>query len=226
MQPCAAPLVCTASDMPGVSLCMQPCDVDADGGMGERLCSDGAACLEVSGMHVCYIGGHTAYATHCTSPLACESGTLCSPDLELCEQACTFGSDWPCAASESCAAVGGGLCRRRLAAPCSDVHACAPGLVCAPSDRLDDALCMQPCPSDGARSCVDGSVCLDVEGARLCYLGGHTSIGGGCTTSLSCEPGAVCSSDRALCERACTVGIGGTCTGSETCVDVDGGVCR
>ncbi len=134
VQPCAMTLVCAESDRAGVLLCMSPCGTTADVGTPERLCAEGAACLAIEGASVCYVGGHTPYATACTGPLACEPGTVCSPDLALCEQACTVGNDAPCASTEVCVDVGGGLCRRRLGSACTDVHPCAPSLACSATD--------------------------------------------------------------------------------------------
>jgi hypothetical protein len=110
-QPCAMPLVCVVSDDPAVNRCMRLCDVFPDGG-NARLCSDGSACIAMDGMRVCYVGGHTPYGTACMGALACEPGTICSPDLMMCEQVCTAGeAHSPCAETETCVDVAGGLCR-------------------------------------------------------------------------------------------------------------------
>lgn len=92
-------------------LCMRLCDYDAGDGVEQRLCSDGAACLTIEGMRVCYLGGTHAIHTACETDTQCEPGTVCAPDTLVCTQACTVGTDTPCASNEVCSAVGGGLCR-------------------------------------------------------------------------------------------------------------------
>jgi hypothetical protein len=92
-------------------LCMRLCDHDAGDGIEQHLCSDGASCLAIEGMRVCYLGGTHAIHAACVNDSQCEPGTLCAPDTLVCTQACTVGNDAPCADNEVCNALGGGLCR-------------------------------------------------------------------------------------------------------------------
>jgi hypothetical protein len=209
---------------------MRLCDVEPDG-TSARLCSDGSACVELDGQRVCYVGGHTPHTAECVGDRACEPGTQCSPDLGLCEQVCTIGElHSPCRTSEVCTSVGGGLCRGGVWSLCSDARPCIDTLVCGGTDRDDAFVCMNLCPrgSGGAvpRLCEDTSACLDVDGASLCYLGGHTGRGGACTTSRECEPGALCAPDTSVCQRACALGDATPCAEGEVCADVAGGLCR
>lgn len=117
---CLAGLVCLPTSVPGedggatdrsVHLCMRLCDHDAGDGVEQHLCSDGAACLSIEGMRVCYLGGNHAIHSACVDDTQCEPGTVCSPDTQLCTQACTVGNDLPCESNETCVALAGGLCR-------------------------------------------------------------------------------------------------------------------
>lgn len=107
--PCAMSLVCAETDSASLRVCMRPCEIGPDGGRAS-LCSDGSACVGADGARVCYVGGHTPFGATCTSPLACEPGTVCS-DLGVCEQACTAPEAAPCVLGEICVDVSGGVCR-------------------------------------------------------------------------------------------------------------------
>ncbi len=120
---CQAGLVCVTTSAPGqdgggadrgVRLCMRLCDYDAGDGVEQRLCSDGAVCLPIEGMRVCYLGGNHPIHSACADDTQCEPGTACAPDTHLCTQACTVGTDTPCASNETCDLVGGGLCRASM----------------------------------------------------------------------------------------------------------------
>lgn len=112
-------LVCLSTNVPGrdggadrdMRLCMRQCDYDAGDGVEQRLCRDGAACLLIEGMHVCYLGGAHPIGTACADDTQCEPGTVCAPDSLRCAQACTLGNDAPCAGLETCDPIGGGICR-------------------------------------------------------------------------------------------------------------------
>lgn len=117
---CQMGLVCLPTNVPGHDggatsreqrLCMRLCDYDAGDGVEQHLCRDGAACLTIEGMRVCYLGGMHALGTACADDTQCEPGTVCAPDTLLCTQACTVGTDAPCASNEVCSSVGGGICR-------------------------------------------------------------------------------------------------------------------
>jgi hypothetical protein len=110
---CQGSLVCvsTSTTDAGTSTCMRRCDHDAGNGIAQRLCSDGTTCLPIGGSNVCYAGGSHAIHTACTSDLDCEGGTACAPDTMMCTQACTVGTNTPCATNEACMAIGGGVCR-------------------------------------------------------------------------------------------------------------------
>ena len=110
---------------------------------------------------------------------------------------------------------------------CNDNAGCAAGLVCTRTDQIGRQVCMRPCDPEGGippRLCSDGAACLTVEGALVCYLGGHRAYGHACSSDEQCEPGTVCSSDRLVCEQACTVGDDRPCRAGQTCVAP--GLCR
>ena len=115
---CQGGLVCVSTSPPGtdggpgdVRLCMRLCDHDGGDGVAQHLCSDGTACLALDGMSVCYLGGSHPIRGGCASDTECEPGTVCAPDTMLCAQACTVGTNRPCAMGETCVATGGGICR-------------------------------------------------------------------------------------------------------------------
>jgi hypothetical protein len=111
---CHAGLVCLASsgaDAATGGVCTRLCDHDAGDGVDQHLCSDGTVCASVSGARVCYGGGNHAIHTACTSDADCEAGTVCATDTMTCEQACTVGTNAPCAMGETCQPIVNGICR-------------------------------------------------------------------------------------------------------------------
>jgi hypothetical protein len=118
---CQSGLVCVSTNVAradgggdGARLCMRLCDYDAGNGMDQHLCSDGAACITIEGMRVCYLGGTHPIDTGCADDSQCEPGTVCASDTATCEQACTVGDDRPCGHTQSCVDVSGGVCRATM----------------------------------------------------------------------------------------------------------------
>jgi hypothetical protein len=112
------------------------------------------------------------------------------------------------------------------------------GQACTPSDGCDDALacvsdasgaprCMRSC-ARGSVVCDDGAACVDLASSgAVCWLGGATPLGAGCTGGSQCERGGVCTTTTPggspVCAQACLPPAADFCASGETCTATTSG---
>ncbi len=156
-----------------------------------------------------------------TGPGGTDAGTDSGPPAD-----CTVPADCDdglaCNGSETCV---GGFCQPGTAVVCNDSVACTtdsctePGglctftpvdAMCAPGETCSATGCSSACSESPCRlvspqcGCAAGTGCyMDVDGVRSCSAAGTAPVGGTCTGTTSCVPGATCA------------GLGGTASGCQ-----------
>ncbi|MFT5430590.1 MAG: hypothetical protein ACI9OJ_001265 [Myxococcota bacterium] len=190
----------------------------------QKACGDDG-CGEFCG--VCAVG------SSCTSAGSCQVGG-CIPE-------CTAKQCGADGCGGSCGICSGGLSCDSNGA-CADPTGCVPA--CAGLDCGDDG-CGGSCGSCASGSICDGGLCVDdvipcgdidyegvCEGDTLSYCAGGLQVVDCLATGLTCgfspdfnwfacvEPGT-CVADCAGKEAGAADGCGSTCSGSDTCGDID-----
>jgi hypothetical protein len=114
---------------------------------------------------------------------------------------------------------------------CSPSNACAAGLSCV-NDAAGAPRCMRTC-TRGSVVCDDGAACVDLTTAgAVCWLGGTTPLGSGCSGGTQCARGGVCVSASTgadpTCQQACLPPSADFCAAGQSCVATSsgGGFCR
>lgn len=114
---------------------------------------------------------------------------------------------------------------------CSPSNACAAGLSCV-NDAAGAPRCMRTC-TRGSVVCDDGAACVDLTTAgAVCWLGGATPLGSGCSGGTQCTRGGVCVSASTgadpTCQQACLPPSADFCGSGQSCVATSsgGGFCR
>jgi len=137
---------------------------------------------------------------------------------------------WAIVAASVIAAAGCGTTAPGEGAACSTTDACASGLSCV-ADASGAPRCMRQC-TRGSAVCDDGSACIELTTAgAVCWLGGATGIGTGCSGGTQCERGGVCVAPSAgaspVCAQACLPPSADFCAAGQTCIATmsGGGFC-
>lgn len=147
---CAAPLVCR------LGRCRDEC-------RGDRDCRAGLVCLREDGLGACELEGESCVlSSDCTEPLVCLMGR--------CTNECVMDVDCPSGARCVEDPSGGRGCRDVSMMECQHHSQCGPIEICAPDDR-----CREQCITD--RDCRDGTVCVGMEGERVCAFPTPTDAG-------------------------------------------------
>lgn len=110
--------------------------------------------------------------------------------------------------------------------PCSPAAACSGSLACV-NDASGAPRCMRSCVR-GSAVCDDGAACVDLASSgAVCWLGGATPLGAGCTGGSQCEVGGVCVTTTAggspVCAQSCAPPSAEFCATGETCMATTGG---